>query len=248
MDPKCDIKTFIVVFFTSISSNTARINGNGNDFGLHTVDVWVSKNKMSQRDESYASRQILARWKPRCENGPEKPESPFYLCYSILLLQFVCRKHNRLYLVCSVWPIFPLLSDAVRASLSVRSWDCGGWGYLMNRERALMLLKGGRSLLLRLLLPPLPPFKNASQVTWGHVMTVNFPVTNVCDYFLGGRSCVLNKGQCDSRRSRFHSQTASKNKEHKPEPQYRRVFRLVAFWHWIITQINSALSKKVCFS
>lgn len=82
-------------------------------------------------------------------------------------------------------------------------------------------------------------------------MTVTFSVTNVCDYLLGGRKCVLNKGQCDSWRSRFHFQTASKNKEYKPAPHID-LFRLVSFpilgdLHLNLTQMFVVLFQRMYF-
>lgn len=156
--------------------------------------------------------------------------------------------NNRLYLVCSVWPIFTLHFSQMLSEhhlvCKAEIGGCGGAGgsnresHLMNGERALMLLKGRRAT------PPPPPLRLYGDM----VMTVTFSVTNVCDYLLGGRKCVLNKGQCDSWRSRFHFQTASKNKEYKPAPHIDLFsFLILGDLHLNLTQMLVVLFQRMYF-
>lgn len=143
--------------------------------------------------------------------------------------------------LCALSDLYSLFSQMLSEHHLVCEAEIGGGSnresHLMNGERALMLLKGRRATP-----PPLWLFGDM-------VMTVTFSVTNVCDYLLGGRKCVLNKGQCDSWRSRFHFQTAFKNKEYKPAPHID-LFRLVSFLilgdlHLNLTQMLVDLFKDV---
>lgn len=147
--------------FFVLSLQTLRIFGLKSPLTPHSEYLSVHKQHETQWDD--VSHQISDRPRQRRDNKLETLESPLSSCLSLLLLQLLWRKHNRRYLVCSVWPIFPLLSDAVRASLSLQRRGVGGRGRrtpFHEWERWLMLFKERKA-------SP-PPLPLPTLVIWGH--------------------------------------------------------------------------------
>lgn len=150
--------------------------------------------------------------------------------------------------LCALSDLYSLFSQMLSEHHLVRKAEiglgAGGWA----TEKAIWWTGKGRWCCSKGEEPTPPP---PLQLFGDMVMTMTFSVTNVCDYLQGGRKCVLNKGHCDSWRSRFHFQTASKNKEYKPAPHID-LFRLVSFpivgdLHLNLTQMLVVVFQRMYF-